>query len=247
MDAVQSSIQKAWEESPSGLAVVELLEPFLQHLLTLDEGRTHALELCLRVKLGTCMDMFHFATELRFDLRLLEVLGAQRSFPGPALRIPPKQAVDLAALKRRVWDFVNEIRCQIPDTGQPLARQCSCRRYRSLELVHHLQIGAYSQIRAKVYLTLRALVPEELCDMIFDFALAAEAIPADPRVTVFALPSTDPDHYHRGCSYQHKFRDEYRCPKFRGLDERGWSAQQRAVMEAVKAEDAASSSLGSRP
>jgi hypothetical protein len=57
-----------------------------------------------------------------------------------------------------------------------------CQRCHQPRLLDPLQKWAYAEIRSGVMLTLRNKLPEELCLLIFDYALDAEEIPRDPCV-----------------------------------------------------------------
>lgn len=207
------------------------MDAIVQHLISVENGRQHALELCIALRLnGALMSQPYNKGFLpnrdsyELNHNILKVLGAAESERSGLFTMPCKQQVDLAALKRRLRQNAEERGCHESPIGVPNYAQsadCLCERRATLDLVHHLQIGAYGQIRSKIYLTLRCFVPEELCEMICEYAMAAEEIPTDPRVIAL-----DPKNFHymmfmRRCAFQHRFQDEYRCPKYRSCNQNG--------------------------
>ena len=58
----------------------------------------------------------------------------------------------------------------------------TCFHSNSFDLLHRLQIKAWSEIRSNVFQTIGTLLPTELTERIFEFALAAEEIPLQPKV-----------------------------------------------------------------
>lgn len=67
-------------------------------------------------------------------------------------------------------------------TCNPFCRaEPPCRHRFFFGLLHHLQVGANSQIRRKIYLSLRLLLPEDLYQIIFEYALVAEMIASIPE------------------------------------------------------------------
>ena len=58
----------------------------------------------------------------------------------------------------------------------------SCFHSLSLPMLGWLQRKAWSEVRAKVLLTAGAVLPSELIERVFEYAIEAECIPTDPRV-----------------------------------------------------------------
>ena len=223
--AVQKSLSSAMELSQYCELAPGSQEPFVNHLLGVPNGYQLALELCLALKMNDTLNSRHSTLAIwtscvhaDLEVQVLELLGAYRPIlgdPAEAPRLPSWHRTDLAVLRRRVWDRTEEEGC-IEDSRRDT--DCSYQRRKSLCLIHHLQIGAYSQIRAKIHLTLPMLLPEELYEMIFECAMAGEMIPLDPRVTkpdwYGSHLCRSPWQYH---CYQQCFGVEYMCPKYEGL------------------------------
>lgn len=236
---VQSSFAQIRAACHSKSGFVAKFVPIVQHLLGVENGRAQALELCLALKLeGTLLPKRRDRGLLEMksdgngalDTLMLVALGVECESPPFDADVPFKQDVDIAALKRRLCESMDRLGCQ--DLMEPGGHgwgftDCLCQRRLCLEVQHYLQIAAYSQIRAKVYLTLGSLLPEELCFATFEYAMLAEEIPMEPRIPI-ADHKVSNGTFKRSRSFQYLFRDEYRCPKYRGLDRDGRTAKERA-------------------
>lgn len=102
------------------------------------------------------------------------------------------------------WNFADAARVlrtsylseECPET-YPTAPQrhviTSCFRRRSVQLLDKLQVEAWSEVRASVFLTLGTILPPELAERIFEKALEAEEIPASPSVLKTPIGDSQPD------------------------------------------------------
>lgn len=208
-------------------------EVILEHLTSLQGGRTDAaLEFCLALKIAGCIGHhksgpWSSSSERPFaalNRNILVLLGLFARRRGPYGTFTPLQCpltTDLAAITRRLYASMEEHGCQdiepIPNRFGGGSPDCTCHRRASLELLHFLQIAAWSQVRAKVYMTLGRLVSAELCEMLWLYTMAAEEIPLDPRATLPPHEIRYPASYTRMEPDQRSMRDEYRCPRFRGV------------------------------
>lgn len=177
-------------------------------------------------------------------------------WPGEAL--PDEQRlgqneIEPAAARRRLWASMETKGCQALN-GDSLCtyfdtqgegyrvtlplKNCWCHRRTSLWLLRELQRKAYGRIRSTVMLTLGQLVPADVCELLFEFAMAAEEIPLDPRVCepdfhedaerwLRAKSATTMSYY--GKPFQQFLRREYRCPQYQqgiGAEESRVGAQE---------------------
>ena len=229
---MRHSFPQVWKAEEDD-AFMSKIEVVAERLIALQDDRTDAaLELCLALKTsgvavyGNILPAAVYGSALtRLHHMILKLLGMVLSSSGPyesSKRQPVPPDADVAAIKRRLCTSMEVHGCQDADFDmkglglRDRRAECVCQRRVSLELLHFLQIAAYGQIRAKVYATLGRLVCAELCDMLFEYAMAAEEIPLDPRVCL-EEEGVHGKLFLRRRPFQYSFRDEYRCPKFRGF------------------------------
>lgn len=189
----------------------------LHQLLVLDGSYRHGFELCLSSWLIAVQDAAEQCGQSAFlgcEIRTMGQTFAMflRGFfvGGQQLATYGIWDVDFAEASRRLWRSMQAYGCATKRNDRSAFGLRDCHRRASFEMLHTLQTRAWGQVRARVLLTIGTLVPKEVCDEIFLFALAAEQIPEDPRVL---LPSLMPGRPWRAGDSQSSVRPEYRCSK----------------------------------
>lgn len=231
--------------------VYDTVSVVVERLLRKTDGLRLAYELCMSLKLegsDVLLDEWRdhvLSSQGALENRLLDECIARLangrwvgSFVERGGAISGKE-LDPCAARRRLWTSIAAKGCR--DTteesrvfwsGFPERRvsvrpeersslNCRCHRRMSLRLLYNLQVTVYNKVRCTVALTLGTLVPADICELLFESAMAAEECPLDPRVTVAGVNTTG-FFEKNGCEltgrpryhFQRAFCTEYRCPRF---------------------------------
>jgi hypothetical protein len=126
------------------------------------------------------------------DLANLDRIRFQQSPLDPEIRkafvslqSSPLQFKDFAHARRLLWGAMEHIRdCSHAPlkNKHSLSSKSLCWRHKHLDILEHLQIAAWGEIRSKVMLTVGSRLPTEMALGIFEYALATEDIPLDPAI-----------------------------------------------------------------
>lgn len=199
-------------------SIDEKLSHVVQKLLALEGSYRHAFELCLSPWMIAVQDAAEQGVQSSF--RDSEIRAMRHTFymllsgfvvNGQQLATYGIRDVDFAAASRRLWCSVQAYGCIKNNLDRrSVFGSRNCHRAASFKMLHDLQTRAWGQVRARVLLTIGILVPKEVCDEIFQFALAAEQIPHDPRVV---MPNDRVGRTWRAGDRQSAVRPEYRCPR----------------------------------
>lgn len=239
VELMSGSLEQAFWPSKHRLFIANF-HVILDHLVSLQDGKRLALDLCLALHMSRLLlwnwpgeedsqTIIYSSSTMGLHLTALRLLGLSRpSRAEPATTIRHYTDIDASAIKRRLWMSMKNKGCAKLYKGSVKDADCVCYRRASLGLLQQLQILAYGQIRAKVYLTLGTVFPEDLCCIILEYAMIAEEIPSDPRVSRRPVPFHA---FQRMQSVQAVFREEYQCPKFRDHHRKA-SAKMRQKREA---------------
>lgn len=239
------------------------IDVIVEHVQSLQDGRCDAaLELCLAFKTSgtiayepTRNTSFARSSYAALHRKILTLLGLCSTERGPYDKFSPHHCpleIDLAAIIRRIRVSMEEHGCEDLEIKLDVFQRpanngdCRCHRRASLELLHFLQLAAWSQICAKVYMTLGRIVSAELCEMLWLYTMAAEEIPLDPRVTLPGREVRYASCFMRPRAYQHFFKDEYRCPKYKGfVGDRGRRVAEPVVEDAEEEAQSGANNVGS--
>lgn len=139
-------------------------------IVSFEGGEVHAFELFFRIRIDSLLGD---ARTTSLDRRLMNPLCGLPVVRDASAR--PVPDLDFAATSRTLRRSMRERGCVRRDLQHrnllSIDDRCACYRANSLELLQELQTKAWSQIKAKVLLTVGTLVPKELCDAILEFAL----------------------------------------------------------------------------
>ena len=86
-----------------------------------------------------------------------------------------------------MWRSMQKYGCHDGPRHDNFYESCRCLRQSNLRVLNALQGQAHAQIRTRLRLTIGKILPRELFDAIFEYALVVEGIPAEP--TVLLSPS----------------------------------------------------------
>lgn len=89
-----------------------------------------------------------------------------------------------------------------------------CYHLYNLNLLELLHKKAFGEVKSKVFLTIGTVLPTELTEQIFEFVMAAEEVPLEPRVRDTILEPVDPELVEmkgRRFTERTKVKEEYRC------------------------------------
>lgn len=95
--------------------------------------------------------------------------------------------------------------------------ECWCQRESSLRPLDRLQKRAYGRIRSTVLLAFGRVVPTEVSELLFEYTMAAEEIPLDPRVDMPGVTNAEKFFLLVGTPskpFQRFVRKRYRCPQY---------------------------------
>ena len=188
-------------ETDSTSSLIDKLKVVVKKLLATDRGACPALKLCLSfsidgVKEGKRLGHFDldFAPSFsaRFEKKILKML--RLSEVRAAMYKPSDERagyLDMADWSRRMWRSMNKRGCCGPPPSDAFMDICCCTRRANLLILNALQGHAHAQIRGRLRLTVASIVPHEVFDSIFEYALLAERIPIDPSVLLPASEKQD--------------------------------------------------------
>lgn len=180
---------------------------------TLPNGQYHAFDLCFTIKTEALLGAGPrtWQSMQRIDSRIFALLPGNK---GPRPSRSPNRVTDLnfAERSRILWQSMQRLGCTLDfeRSKQHAMADCGCQRWQNFHLLDLLWQGAHRQIRCKILLTLARLLPREICDLLFEMALAAEDVPSDPHV---AKSGAGIGRLLRVGDWQRKIKPQYRCPR----------------------------------
>lgn len=188
------------------------LEILFDKFLTSKGGQYHIFELCLLLRTH---GLLQGKMSVLDDTLIALLHGRGITAHSSGYRVPD---LDFAATCRRLRHSMDEHGCtlQTPVVPEVNDEMCPCYRAKSFQLLYEVQMQAWSQIRGKIMLTTRAVCPQNVCDLVFFYALVAEGVPLDPRVPV---PGERMDSTWKPGRFQTRVQAAYRCPRLVVLHE----------------------------